>query len=147
MTIPFNNWFGRRGTIFLTCIISAIACIWQGFTNSWWHMFIARFVLGVGIGAKSATVPMVSSFSLPTISRFLRKSELEIRFKSSALHLQDFPRTCHESSCLWFIPYNTTLTYSKYAAECSPPAIRGALVMQWQMWSEYLLDMPRKDTN
>jgi sugar porter (SP) family MFS transporter len=82
LTIPFNNWFGRRGTIFLTCTISALACFWQAFTNTWWHMFIARFALGLGIGPKSATVPI-------------------------------------------------------YAAECTPPQIRGALVMQWQMWTAF----------
>ncbi len=82
LTVPFNNWFGRRGTIFLTCCISAVACFWQGFTNTWWHMFIARFCLGLGIGPKSATVPI-------------------------------------------------------YAAETTPPAIRGALVMQWQMWTAF----------
>lgn len=81
LTIPFNNWFGRRGTIFITCVVSAAACIAQAFTKDWWGMFVTRFVLGIGIGAKSATVPI-------------------------------------------------------YAAECSPPQIRGALVMQWQMWSE-----------
>lgn len=78
LTIPMNNYFGRRNTIFITCLISALACFWQAFTNSWWHMFIARFALGLGLGPKSATVPM-------------------------------------------------------YAAEMSPPGIRGALVMQWQM--------------
>lgn len=82
LTIPFNHWFGRRGTIFITCVISALACVWQGFVNTWWHMFIARFILGFGIGPKSATVPI-------------------------------------------------------YAAETSPPAIRGALVMQWQMWTAF----------
>lgn len=35
--------------------VSAVACFWQAFTNKWWHMFIARFVLGLGIGPKSAT--------------------------------------------------------------------------------------------
>lgn len=78
LTIPFNNWFGRRGTIFITCTFSALACFWQGFVNTWWGMFVARFALGLGIGPKSATVPI-------------------------------------------------------YAAECSPPEIRGALTMQWQM--------------
>ncbi|KAK2788159.1 hypothetical protein FQN53_004044 [Emmonsiellopsis sp. PD_33] len=82
LTVPFNHWFGRRGTVFLTCCFSAIACFWQGFVNSWWHMFIARFALGFGIGPKSATVPI-------------------------------------------------------YAAETTPPAIRGALVMQWQMWTAF----------
>ncbi|PKY04980.1 MFS sugar transporter [Aspergillus campestris IBT 28561] len=82
LTVPFNAWFGRRGTIFITCCISAITCFWQGFVNTWWHMFIARFALGFGIGPKSATVPV-------------------------------------------------------YAAETAPPAIRGALVMQWQMWTAF----------
>jgi MFS family permease len=45
-------------------------------------MFLARFVLGLGIGSKSTTVPV-------------------------------------------------------YAAECSPPLIRGALVMMWQMWTAF----------
>ena len=45
-------------------------------------MFVARFFLGIGIGPKSATVPI-------------------------------------------------------YAAETTPPAIRGALVMQWQMWTAF----------
>ena len=82
LTVPFNNLFGRRGTIFITCTFSALACFWQGFVNTWWHMFIARFCLGLGIGPKSATVPI-------------------------------------------------------YAAETTPPAIRGALVMQWQMWTAF----------
>lgn len=82
LTVPFNHWFGRRGTIFLTCLISSVTCFWQAFTNTWWHMFIARFCLGLGIGPKSATVPI-------------------------------------------------------YAAETTPPSIRGALVMQWQMWTAF----------
>ncbi|KAJ5137115.1 hypothetical protein N7448_005669 [Penicillium atrosanguineum] len=82
LTVPFNHWFGRRGTIFITCCFSAIACLWQGFVSTWWGMFIARFALGFGIGPKSATVPI-------------------------------------------------------YAAETAPPAIRGALVMQWQMWTAF----------
>ena len=82
LSIPFNEWFGRRGTIFITCLFSALACFWQGFVNAWWHMFVARFALGLGIGPKSATVPI-------------------------------------------------------YAAECTPPQIRGALVMQWQMWTAF----------
>jgi hypothetical protein len=78
----WNHYLGRRGTIFATCLISALACFWQGFTNTWWHLFIARFCLGLGIGPKSATVPV-------------------------------------------------------FAAECAPPAIRGALVMQWQVWTAF----------
>ncbi|KAK3345430.1 hypothetical protein B0H65DRAFT_466638 [Neurospora tetraspora] len=82
LTEPMNRIFGRRGTIFVSCIISAAACFHQAFTNTWWHMFIARFYLGLGIGPKSATTPI-------------------------------------------------------FAAECSPPKLRGALVMQWQMWTAF----------
>lgn len=76
LTAPLNHYFGRRGTIFITATLSCLSCFWQGVTNSWQHLFVSRLVLGLGIGPKSATVPM-------------------------------------------------------YAAECAPPLIRGALVMQW----------------
>ncbi|KAL2882475.1 hypothetical protein SGCOL_002215 [Colletotrichum sp. CLE4] len=82
LTEPMNKRFGRRGTVFISCLISALACFWQAFTNTWWHMFIARFFLGFGIGPKSATTPI-------------------------------------------------------FAAECAPPRLRGALVMQWQLWTAF----------
>ncbi|BGP20277.1 hypothetical protein JCM10213_001108 [Rhodosporidiobolus nylandii] len=82
LTSPLNKVFGRRGTIFITALLSALTCIWQGCVNSRWHLFASRFVLGLGIGPKSATVPV-------------------------------------------------------YAAETAPPLIRGALVMQWQVWTAF----------
>ncbi|KAG5359985.1 Arabinose-proton symporter [Yarrowia sp. C11] len=82
MTDPLNRVMGRKWTIFWTCIWSGATCFWSGFTDNWWHLFIARFFLGFGIGPKSATVPI-------------------------------------------------------YAAECAPPAIRGAMVMMWQMWTAF----------
>ena len=42
LTVPFNNIFGRRGTIFITCTFSAMACFWQGFTNTWWRKISPR---------------------------------------------------------------------------------------------------------
>ena len=82
LTEPLNAIFARRGTIFISCMIAAIASIWEGVANSWVNLFIARFVLGLGIGSKSSTVPV-------------------------------------------------------YSAECAPAPIRGALVMQWQMWTAF----------
>ncbi|GKT86954.1 hypothetical protein Ct61P_04804 [Colletotrichum tofieldiae] len=99
LTEPMNKAFGRRGTVFISCLVSALACFWQAFTNTWWHsesdhlllsagwlrpvpVFIARFMLGFGIDPKSATTPI-------------------------------------------------------FAAECAPPRLRGALVMQWQMWMAF----------
>ena len=60
-----NKYFGRRGTIFISAFISFITCIWQGLTNTWWHLFIARFILGFGIGPKSATVPVYAAECTP----------------------------------------------------------------------------------
>jgi len=66
LTVPLNNYFGRRGTIFITALISFLACFWQGFVNSWPHLFAARFVLGLGIGPKSSTVPVYAAECAPT---------------------------------------------------------------------------------
>ena len=60
-----NKILGRRGTIFVTCAIAALTCLWQGFTNSWQHLFVARFVLGFGIGPKSSTVPVYAAECAP----------------------------------------------------------------------------------
>lgn len=64
-----NKYFGRRGTIFIACIISSLSCLWQGFTHTWQHMFFARLVLGLGIGPKSATVPIYAAESSPASIR------------------------------------------------------------------------------
>lgn len=82
LTEPLNRVLARRGTIFLSCGVAAIASIWEGVANSWVNLFLARFFLGLGIGAKSSTVPV-------------------------------------------------------YAAETAPAPIRGALVMQWQVWTAF----------
>ena len=79
---PMNYYFARRGTIFISCFFACWASIWEAFTYSWGQLFAARFVLGLGIGAKSSTIPV-------------------------------------------------------YSAECAPAPIRGALVMQWQVWTAF----------
>lgn len=61
----WNRHLGRKWTIFFTCLISFLTCIWQGFVNTWWHLFIARFLLGLGIGPKSATVPVYAAECTP----------------------------------------------------------------------------------
>jgi hypothetical protein len=65
VTEPMNRLFGRRGTIFISCLIAAVASIWQGVANSWVNLFIARFVLGFGIGPKSSTVPVYAAECAP----------------------------------------------------------------------------------
>ncbi|KZO92569.1 hypothetical protein CALVIDRAFT_487233 [Calocera viscosa TUFC12733] len=82
LTHPLNRFFGRRGTIWISCFIAGAASIWEAFTYSWPQLFAARLLLGIGIGPKSSTAPV-------------------------------------------------------YTAECAPAPIRGALVMQWQMWTAF----------
>ncbi|KAJ5735103.1 uncharacterized protein N7483_000228 [Penicillium malachiteum] len=65
LTEPMNRYFARRGTIFISCFIAAVASIWEGVANSWVNLFIARFVLGLGIGSKSTTVPVYAAECSP----------------------------------------------------------------------------------
>lgn len=65
MTEPLNRILGRRGTIFVSCFIAAVASVWEGVANSWVNLFISRFVLGLGIGPKSATVPVYAAECAP----------------------------------------------------------------------------------
>lgn len=55
-----NNRLGRKKVIFLTCAISAVTCFLQAFgpagVRGWHYLFAMRFLLGFGIGPKSATV-------------------------------------------------------------------------------------------
>jgi hypothetical protein len=62
---PLNYFFARRGTIFISCFFAAWASIWEAFTYSWGQLFAARFVLGLGIGAKSSTIPVYAAECAP----------------------------------------------------------------------------------
>ncbi|KAI0778880.1 hypothetical protein BD413DRAFT_464840 [Trametes elegans] len=69
LSAPLNKYLGRRGTIFVSAFVSFITCVWQGLTNTWWHLFIARFILGFGIGPKSSTVPVYAAECAPPVIR------------------------------------------------------------------------------
>lgn len=61
LTYPLNKYLGRRGTIFLTCLISSVTCLGQAFPQKWQHLLAARLLLGLGIGPKSATIPIYAA--------------------------------------------------------------------------------------
>lgn len=87
---PINNWFGRRGVIF----VSAHFCLWpvigSAFCHTWEQQLVCRLLMGIGMGVKASTVPI-------------------------------------------------------YAAENSPAAIRGALVMSWrEFWTTAPLFLPEQ---
>ncbi|CAG9997133.1 unnamed protein product [Clonostachys byssicola] len=62
---PLNHYFGRRGEIFITACCLVATPIGSGFAQSWQGLFAARFVMGIGIGAKNATVPIYSAEMAP----------------------------------------------------------------------------------
>ncbi|KAF5004384.1 hypothetical protein FDECE_9104 [Fusarium decemcellulare] len=62
---PLNHYFGRRGEIFITGCCLVATPIGSAFAKSWQGLFAARFVMGIGIGAKNATVPIYSAEMAP----------------------------------------------------------------------------------
>lgn len=52
---PLNNYWGRRGTIF----VAANFCLWpvlgSAFCQSWQQLMVCRLLMGVGMGAKAST--------------------------------------------------------------------------------------------
>ncbi|KAM0748331.1 hypothetical protein T439DRAFT_358883 [Meredithblackwellia eburnea MCA 4105] len=66
---PLNNYFGRRGCIFITAIILIITPIGSGLCHTWEQLFICRLLMGVGMGAKGATVPLFAAENSPAAIR------------------------------------------------------------------------------
>ncbi|BGP33902.1 hypothetical protein JCM10296v2_005710 [Rhodotorula toruloides] len=69
LTYPLSKYLGRRGAIFWSTLCAGLGCIWGALTNSWWHLFISRLFLGLGIGPKSATVPILAAEISPAAIR------------------------------------------------------------------------------
>ncbi|KAF2202978.1 hypothetical protein GQ43DRAFT_390975 [Delitschia confertaspora ATCC 74209] len=65
LNYPLNKLLDRRGVIFLTCLISSLTCLAQAFPQAWKQLFVARFLLGFGIGPKSATIPIYAAEAAP----------------------------------------------------------------------------------
>ncbi|PMB73955.1 putative metabolite transport protein YwtG [Beauveria bassiana] len=62
---PLNHYLGRRGEIFLTAACLTATPIGSAFATNWQGLFWARFIMGIGIGAKNATVPIYSAEMAP----------------------------------------------------------------------------------
>lgn len=62
---PLNHYFGRRGEIFITACCLTATPIASGFAKTWQELLIARIIMGIGIGAKNATVPIYSAEMAP----------------------------------------------------------------------------------
>ncbi|EEU39393.1 uncharacterized protein NECHADRAFT_43621 [Fusarium vanettenii 77-13-4] len=65
LNAPLNKWFGRRGTIAFSCLFAFITGIWQAAANTWLCFLLARFTLGLAVGAKSSTTPVYAAECAP----------------------------------------------------------------------------------
>lgn len=71
LTEPMNKLFARRGTIFISCLIAAIASVWEGVANSW-------------VNASSPVLNLFASLSLKfvNINRTTRPPQFNLRSSS-----------------------------------------------------------------
>ncbi|KAF2152420.1 hypothetical protein K461DRAFT_256293 [Myriangium duriaei CBS 260.36] len=66
---PLNNFFGRRGAIFIAAIFCIIPVIGSAVAQTWVQLFITRILLGIGMGAKASTVPIFAAENVPASIR------------------------------------------------------------------------------
>lgn len=85
-----NKYLGRRGVIFVTCLISFVSCLGQAFVQDWEGLFAARLVLGLGIGPKSATVPIYTSECVPAGVRGALVMTWQVNYPSAGLRSSKF---------------------------------------------------------
>jgi MFS family permease len=66
---PVNNYFGRRGTVFITGLFCIFPVLGQAFTQTWWELMICRLFMGLGMGIKISTIPVFSAEVAPASIR------------------------------------------------------------------------------
>ncbi|GAP90125.2 putative hexose transporter [Rosellinia necatrix] len=66
---PLNNYFGRRGTIFISAIFCLITPIGGAVTQNWQQLLVTRLLLGLGMGIKASTVPIFAAENSPAAIR------------------------------------------------------------------------------
>lgn len=66
---PLNYYLGRRGTIFIAAVFCFLPVLGSAFTQTWPQLFICRILLGFGMGAKGATVPIYAAENSPASIR------------------------------------------------------------------------------
>ncbi|CBX98508.1 similar to sugar transporter [Plenodomus lingam JN3] len=66
---PLNNFFGRRGCIFISAIFCALSPIGSAVAQTWEQLFITRLLLGIGMGCKGASIPIFAAENAPASIR------------------------------------------------------------------------------
>ena len=68
---PMNDYFGRRGTIFIGAIFSVLSPIGSALTQHWGELVATRILLGIGMGLKEVTVPVFSAENVSLLGNLL----------------------------------------------------------------------------
>lgn len=66
---PLNQRFGRRGTIFYAAWFCFLPVLGSACSQTWIQLFVCRLLLGVGMGAKAATIPVLAAENAPASIR------------------------------------------------------------------------------
>ncbi|KAL8678380.1 MAG: hypothetical protein Q9186_005274 [Xanthomendoza sp. 1 TL-2023] len=66
---PLNHWLGRRGTIFFAAWFCFFSVLGSACTQTWVQLFICRLLLGIGMGAKASTIPVLAAENSPASIR------------------------------------------------------------------------------
>ena len=93
MTTPFNSWFGRRGTIFVTCLISALACFWQGFVG-------VSFRVDGFLGLILTVIDVVAYVSCSLCTRVRNWAQVCDWYVILSYNLHLGAETCHQETTL-----------------------------------------------
>lgn len=101
LTPWLNRKLGRRGTIFWSSVFSILSPILQAISRTWWELFIFRLLMGVGIGPKSATIPIYIAEVAPASIRGSLVMFWQVGYKSLLLCSQthEFGSGFH---CSWY---------------------------------------------
>ncbi|KAK2784439.1 hypothetical protein FQN52_009020 [Onygenales sp. PD_12] len=66
---PLNNYFGRKGTTFISAVFCLLAPIGSAVSQNWPQLFVTRLLMGIGMGAKASTVPIFCAENTPASVR------------------------------------------------------------------------------
>lgn len=66
---PLNDKLGRRGVIFLTGLFCVFPVLAQAFTQNWQGLLVCRLIIGIGLGIKITTIPIMTSEVVPAVIR------------------------------------------------------------------------------
>ncbi|KAF9064148.1 hypothetical protein BDP27DRAFT_1334024 [Rhodocollybia butyracea] len=69
LTDPLNILLGRRGTIFVAAVFCTLSVIGSACSQTWEQLLVTRLLLGIGMGAKAATVPVYAAENTPASIR------------------------------------------------------------------------------